>query len=268
MRAQTIMQTIAGVAATGILVTALISVAAGDTAPPAPSASPAASVTTQSAAADAESLVRELAATHRNAWSWRQPVVRWQDDGDGPAEVRATSGAFVAAVLRRAFHLSADDGRKLWGDADPDAERFELLIERSQGGFSPLAAGAIQPGDVIASRVLPGATGLPYAGIVDDVPRPVRGGGDLGQAYDLKVIDVAMRGHGSGDTRLKGASGAGVGTLRFFVSSNGDLSGYAWSAAWPYDPGDATFQPSSDRPVAVGRFSPVGAIPFPKPTGK
>ena len=105
-----------------------------------------------------------------------------------------------------------------------------------------------KPGDLIAWRKDPLPTKGNTGHIVMVMGKPVT---EKDGAVHIQILDASKRGHAH-DTRKKGASGVGLGSMWFRVDEAGAPIAYHWS--------NPKRKPSV-RPIAIGR--PMKVVPSP-----
>ncbi|HXX39359.1 MAG TPA: hypothetical protein VEP50_14635 [bacterium] len=203
----------------------------------------------------AERLLREV-APDRNVYGSRPTIVRWAEDGKGPAANRSVCSSFVTHVFERAYGFNRIVIRQWFGKSDPRAIDYVRTIDAGRGFEPVLRVTAIQAGDVIAIAYPPGGESTGHVMLADGVaaPRVTTAPLEPGlRQYEIAVIDSSRSGHGFSDTRMLVGSrktGVGRGTLRLYAAQDGMISGYSWSTR-----ADSQFYPNNEHPIVVGRFT-------------
>jgi hypothetical protein len=177
----------------------------------------------------------ELAGPHETVYGFGG---EGDDDGSGAIDCSGYVNRVLKRAAPRSFAALAELRRR------PRAREYVERIERGGDGWQRIARVAdLLPGDVIAWRYEPGhsskdprATG--HVVVVVDAPEPA--GPEM---WRVRVSDSARSGH-SYDTRPKGTSGVGAGTMLVAVDSNGGPVATAWSLRGHFD---------TDETIAMGR---------------
>lgn len=203
----------------------------------------------------ADRLVAEV-AQDRNVYGSHPTIVRWAEDGAGPAANRSVCSSFVTHVFERAYDLNGTVIRRWFGTANPKAITYAHVIESGRGFERIQTIAAIRPGDLIAIAYPPGSGPTGHVMVADGSPMGRAGSASMEpglRQYELAVIDSSQSGHGFGDTRMRAGAhqtGVGRGTLRLYVAPDGTIGGYSWSTR-----AISRFYPTGERRLVVGRFT-------------
>jgi hypothetical protein len=207
----------------------------------------------------AERLVAEV-AQDRNLYGSHPTIVRWSEDGAGPATNRSVCSSFITHMFERAYDLNGTVIRRWFGTGNPKAITYAHAIESGRGFERIRTIAAMRPGDVIAIAYPPGSTPTGHVMVADGSPTARAGSAPMEpglRQYELAVIDSSQSGHGFGDTRMRAGvhqTGVGRGTLRLYVGPDGTIAGYSWSTR-PI----SRFYPTGERRLVVGRFTVLPA---------
>jgi hypothetical protein len=201
----------------------------------------------------AERLVREVAAD-RNMYGSHPTIVRWIEDGAGPAINRSVCSAFVTHVLRRAYGFDDTVIRRWFGSGNPHAIDYAHAIGVDRGFDRVSKVSDIRRGDIVAIAYPPGSVPTGHVMFADGpaaarvATAPIEPG--LRQ-YEIVVIDSSHSWHGPADTRAASrTSGVGEGTVRIYAGPDGAIAGYSWSTR-----GDSQFYTNDKRRMVVGRLT-------------
>jgi hypothetical protein len=206
-----------------------------------------------------------------NSYSYAlPPAVSW-----GPTAFANQSdcSSFVCSLLEQAYGLSATNIKTLAGTTKatgsvaswPQAATWYTAVTAgTPGTCMPVVPTLAQvvPGDLIfvkypaGSSDADGDTG--HAMLVAAAPqqlsstaKPVVSGTT---EWSLQVVDVTADPHGTADTRYEAladgtnAAGAGIGTIRIYVNTDGSTAGYSWSPL-----SGSVFEAMSVRPLVFCR---------------
>jgi hypothetical protein len=207
----------------------------------------------------AERLVAEV-AQDRNVYGSHPTIVRWSEDGAGPATNRSVCSSFVTHVFERAYHLNGTVIRRWFGTGNPKAITYAHVIESGRGFEQIRTIAAIRPGDIIAIAYPPGGGPTGHVMVAEGSPTARAGSAPMEpglRQYELAVIDSSQSGHGFGDTRMRAGAhqtGVGRGTLRLYVAADGMIGGYSWSTREI-----SRFYSPDERRLVVGRFTALPA---------
>jgi len=191
---------------------------------------------------------------------------------DTPAQqytMFADCSGLVIALLDRAQSPARQRMSLLHGHKRPLAEDFVRSIQQAHGFTRITSINNVHPGDIIAwefqwdgDKKIAKDTG--HVMIVDSTPALIADAPPLvadTTQYELFVIDSSRNYHDPGDTRIqsdgKRIQGLGRGKIRLYVSTEGEIVGYAnnFKAAMfqPFDPKWAQFSTGKSKIGAIGR---------------
>jgi hypothetical protein len=167
-----------------------------------------------------------------------QPPLLYRVGGDGDAGGIDCSG-YVNRVLADSRPRALAALRHL--RPRPRAREYAELLARGGSGWEPIARiDELRPGDVLAWEYEPGSRTTGHVAVAAAAPEPDP---RFPNAWRVRVRDAARSGH-SDDTRARGVSGIGEGTLLIETDDAGRPLAYAWSLR-------AHWQPA--KRIAMGR---------------
>ena len=218
---------------------------------------------------DALNLVSNLLITLNN--SYGSPAsINWNAAPDTAALTECSS--FVTLLLKHSYGWDNTFFINWMGSSSPNAATYHDKIAAANptaGGWTQIFdITAVQPGDIIAIKYLPGYTTPNATGHVMVVqsapvenlnPNPPFGNGTSPIVagtlqYKLQVVDSSDSYHGSTDSRYKSGHPGGIGQdgyFRIYIDQNThQIVGYTWSLY-----SNSTYYNQSQRNLVIGRLS-------------
>jgi hypothetical protein len=186
--------------------------------------------------------------------------VSWPGRGGTYYSCITDSSGLVNGLFSNTYGYSPTDFQFWLGTQRPLVQDYYLAILTHNRFQQITHITDIDPGDFLVVSYPPGVTEGVYDNghifIVDKSPKwedqksPHIPGT---QQWPMQVIDCAITGHGSKDTRHISdqvyRTGLGKGTIRLYIDAQGYLQGYTWNR---HD--DSTYHSVAEHPLVVGRF--------------
>lgn len=193
----------------------------------------------------------------KNMYDSNPSYIYWPGvNGAGSYENRTKCASFITQVLMQSYGWTSSYFTTWMASTSPTANKYYDNINQQNGFVSISKVNEIQPGDIIAIKYPSGSTVTGHMMMANGpaTPRsptlPLVAGT---YQYAIQIIDSSQTGHGPQDTRLMEdgtySPGAGIGILRLYANSVGNLIGYTWST---YN--SSQYYDSNTRPIIVGRL--------------
>ena len=192
-----------------------------------------------------------------NSYGSHPTVVQWRGvDGARRTFNRSVCSSFITALIRRAYGYSSDQIRYWLGARSPQAVDYYDAIARGNRFQPVLLIGAVEPGDLLATRNLrPAARNTGHLMLAAAQPQLVKPCDRQFCRYRLTVIDSSRSGHGPNDSRGK-SSGVGIGVIELQADLAGRVHAFRWSELQR-----SQWRGSDAEPVLIGRFCDHGCGP-------
>lgn len=192
-----------------------------------------------------------------NAYDSNPSFIQWPDaNGVGIYENRTKCSSFITKILMQSYGWTSTDFHNWMSSTSPTSDKYYDAIKQQNGFVIIGNIDDIQPGDIVAIKYPSNSTVTGHmmmaktAATLRTATLPIIEGTNQ---YALQIIDSSQTGHGSTDSRLNEDGtynpGAGIGILRLYTNSVGNVVGYTWST---YN--NSQFYDQRTRPIVIGRL--------------
>jgi hypothetical protein len=182
----------------------------------------------------AEQMVNEI-APNNNSYTNGRPTVRFAGINGATAMYNASDcSSFVTQLLQASYNFSDAMFTSWTGEADPEAEDYYTAAEAHRGFIAFSNVHSVDSGDLFIIKYTGAQKDTGHMVVITAPPIYVgdssRAGMEGLRVYRLPILDVTGSPHGSSDSRYAtDQDGIGIGYMRLYTDSDGNLITYQWN---------------------------------------